>query len=266
MTRADARKNIFCYRFPHLTRFDDLRHGVFSRHGGVSKAPFDTLNISYGLGDEKHHVVENRARIARYFHEQTIVYIHQNHGTRIVEVKEGQEAAPEIEADAVITKSKHHALAIQTADCQAVLIYDPVQRAVANVHNGWRGSIGNIIGKTIGRMQARFHSSPQDLWVGLGPSLGPCCAEFVNYKEELPDWMWKYKKGRRHFDFWRISRDQMTAAGLLASRISISGQCTRCKSDTYYSYRGEKLTGRFASVIGLAPSRPPAGAATGTAT
>lgn len=253
MALNNANGDITYYQFPHLSRFDGLRHGIFSRHGGVSKTPFDSLNISNGLGDEDHHVIENRLRIARFFQGQTIVYVHQNHGTTIAEIKEGHEAVPVIEADATMTTSKHYALAIQTADCQAVLVYDPVQKAVANIHNGWRGSVGNIIGKTIGQMQARYTSRPQDLWAGLGPSLGPCCAEFVNYKKELPYWMWKYQKGHHYFDFWQISRDQLTAAGVLASKISVSGQCTRCQCDTYYSYRGEKTTGRFASVVGLRP-------------
>jgi YfiH family protein len=253
MTYDSATRGIVVFRFPHLTRFDGLRHGIFSRHGGVSKTPFDSLNISHGLGDEDRHVTENRLRVARFFQSQTVVYIHQNHGTRVAEVKEGRGMIQRIEADAVITASSHHALAIQTADCQAILLYDPAQKAVANIHNGWRGSIGNIIGKTIERMSACFNSRPQDLWAGLGPSLGPCCAEFVNYKKELPPWMWRYKGEGRKFDFWQMSRDQLTAAGIPASNIAIGGQCTRCQSDIYYSYRGEKMTGRFASVVGLTP-------------
>ena len=133
MTLIAARNDIACYRFPRMSRFDGLHHGIFSRRGGVSKAPFDTLNISYGLGDEDHHVIENRARIARFFKGQKIVYIHQNHSTRIAVVEEGRDSVPEIEADAIMTTSKRHALAIQTADCQAVLIFDPAQKAVANI-------------------------------------------------------------------------------------------------------------------------------------
>ena len=147
------------------------------------------------------------------------------------------------------------------ADCQAILLYDPVRRVVANVHSGWRGSVSDIAGKTVAAMENRFGCRGRNLVAAIAPSLGPCCAEFRNYREEIPESFWRYKDGAEHFDFWKISRDQLAAAGLTPDNIHAGGLCTRCRTDLFYSYRGEaRQTGRFAAVIGLrSESDPQAG-------
>jgi hypothetical protein len=86
---------------------------------------------------------------------------------------------------------------------------------------------------------------------GIGPSLGPCCAEFVNYRQEIPSGLWAYRRDTVYFDFWAMTRDQLNAAGVCEDHIETSRLCTRCNSDRFFSYRGEKRTGRFPAVIGL---------------
>ncbi|MBW1984000.1 MAG: polyphenol oxidase family protein, partial [Deltaproteobacteria bacterium] len=90
-----------------------------------------------------------------------------------------------------------------------------------------------------------------DLIAGIGPSLGPCCAEFVNYKKEIPEAYWTYKNQDNYFDFWAVSKDQLCNAGVLPENTHLSKICTKCHTDRFYSYRGEGTTGRFAAVIGL---------------
>jgi copper oxidase (laccase) domain-containing protein len=85
----------------------------------------------------------------------------------------------------------------------------------------------------------------------IGPSLGPCCAEFINYKDEIPRQFWPFRVDAHHFDFWRISRHQLTTAGLAQSNIHSSGICTRCNPHLFFSYRAARQTGRFAALIGL---------------
>ena len=153
--------------------------------------------------------------------------------------------------DGLVTHVAGKTLAIKLADCQAVLIYDPIQKVVGNVHSGWRGSIQNIIGRCIETMTTNFGSDPKDMIAGISPSLGPCCAEFINYKTEIPMPFWKYKNSTNHFDFWRISRDQLVGSGVLPDHIELSDICTKCNSHLFYSYRQSRDTGRFAAVIGL---------------
>jgi YfiH family protein len=160
-------------------------------------------------------------------------------------------AGQAVTADAVVTDLKGRNLVIQIADCQAVLLYDSVRRVIANVHCGWRGSVQNIIGRTIEVMKQHFGCRPGRIHAGIGPSLGPCCAEFINYRKEIPMEFWRYKGLNAHFDFWSLSRDQMLRAGMAETNIESSWICTRCHTDDFFSYRAARTTGRFAAVIGL---------------
>lgn len=268
------------FEFSKLASLSGILHGVFTRKNGKSKGPFRSLNVSFGVGDNDQTVLENRKIISRCINEKDLVFLDQVHGTRIIVFSKehhfyrvfdttdglkcehseilgvqpdtfGIESEHKFEADAIVTDIPGKCLVIQVADCQSVLICDPVQKVVANVHSGWRGSINNIIGCTLNVMEDSFGCRSRDIVAGIGPSLGPCCAEFVNYKKEIPEAFWKYKNDNHHFDFWSISRDQLCEAGVLFENVDLSGMCTKCDSNRFYSFRGEGTTGRFAAVIGL---------------
>ena len=247
------------YQFPILSGYSDIWHGVFTRHGGVSPPPFQSLNISFNLGDKSTHVVDNRGLISEVIGGFPVTYAHQNHGTEILVFKRKDKTGIPIAehestaGDALVTDIPGRFLAVQTADCQSVLLFDPNRRVVANVHSGWRGSIRNIIGRTVDTMAAAFGCRASHLIAGIGPSLGPCCAEFVNYQKEIPKRFWKYRNPENLFDFWSISKDQLKGAGVLPEHVAFSRICTKCRTDRYFSYRGEGVTGRFASVIGIIP-------------
>jgi YfiH family protein len=240
------------FRFRHLSSLPGIRHAVFTRHGGNSTGPYQALNVSFSVGDDPEAVRKNRGRIDRLM-ETTPAYARQRHGTCVVVI--GPEPAGRAghppEADAMITDVPGRHLVIQVADCQGVILYDPVRRVLANVHSGWRGSVQNILGATVDAMAEGFGCRPADLVAGIGPSLGPCCAEFVNYRQEIPETLWGYRVGLCHFDFWTLSVDQLRQAGVPALNIETSGLCTRCRTDLFFSYRGERTTGRFAVAAGL---------------
>ena len=247
-----------CYfQFKALGRFNGLIHAVGCRRGGVSQRPFATLNLSCTVGDTPDAVMRNRRRWRRLTGGGTHIYARQSHGTAIAVI--GPEAArcgPWIKtvpmpADALITDVPGIRLLIQTADCQAVVLVDPQRRVVANVHCGWRGSVANIIGRTVARMTAEFGCDPGRMTAAIGPSLGPCCAEFVNHEKELPMQFRAFRTHGVHFDFWRISQDQLATAGLGRDRVHTAGICTRCNLDLFFSYRAAHRTGRFATLIGL---------------
>jgi YfiH family protein len=251
-------KNSTCYyRFDNLAAFEGIEHRIFTRRNGFSRRPFASLNVSFGIGDDKKNVARNRDLIRRSMAEGDFVYARQVHGCKIAVLKRNIQqqvfgtAAAVTEADALVTNLVDTYLVIQVADCQAVLLYDPDRQVVANVHCGWRGSILDIIGRTIEAMIHNFDCRPDRLQAGIGPSLGPCCAEFINYRDEIPAVFWNYKDSNDHFDFWTISRDQLRRAGVPEKNIEISRICTRCRTDEFYSYRAAKTTGRFAAVIGL---------------
>ena len=113
------------------------------------------------------------------------------------------------------------------------------------------GKYSNIIKAGIDTMKNFFQCKPENILSGIGPSLGPCCCEFINYKTEIPKNLWEYKLKNNYFDFWKISFDQLILQGVKSHNIEIKKKCTKCSSKDFFSYRKEKITGRFASAIGI---------------
>lgn len=227
-----------------------LVHGFFNRHGGVSPPPFTTRNVSFGVGDSMAAVEENRTRLKQNLKLQTMVSARQVHDNKVFIVDKSP--GSDFEAlgyDGLITRHRI-GLMIQQADCQAVIFHDPVKWAIGAAHAGWRGSVAGILGATIEAMTDNFGSDPADIKAAISPSLGPCCAEFVNHRQELPKWMHAFQVRPNYFDFWKISRIQLQEAGLQPLNIKTAAICTGCNRD-YFSYRRAGITGRCATVIGL---------------
>ncbi len=171
----------------------------------------------------------------------------QVHGDGIVKLP----AKEPLAADALTTDKPRLPIAVKHADCQAAIIYDPVVRAAACVHSGWRGSVQNIYGKAIARMRSLYGSNPTDLVMCIGPSLGPGRAEFVNYKTELPEEFWDFQVKPCYFDFWEISRKQALDAGILPHHLEIAAICTYDNEEQFYSYRRNKTEQRHLTIAEL---------------
>ena len=240
-------------------------HAMTCRLGGVSVGPFAELNLAFGLGDADERVRENRRRalsaLSGLSRPARLVSLKQVHGAEIL-CLHAADGIPDQEEhpgfDAAISDVPGLALLIQQADCQAVLLHEPQAHVVAAVHCGWRGSVAGIIGKVVARMRLDYSVDPARLEAVIAPSLGPCCAEFVNFRRELPEWMWAFAAEKpAHFDFWAMSRRQLLDAGLRPERVALAGVCTRCSAD-YFSFRrakqeGDGVCGRNGSLIALAP-------------
>ena len=252
-----SKNGVSFYQFEHLQKYPTIRHGIFTRHFGHSTGDFQSLNVSLDLGDAADHVRKNRNLVSRVIEGRDLVFVNQVHGDQVVILNpKNIDSYGGLQrvlgtGDALVTNVSGKFLTTQLADCQSILLYDPSRHVVANVHSGWRGSIKNILGRTVGVMKKYFKCYSADIIAGIGPSLGPCCAEFVNYRKEIPQIFWRYKSADDHFDFWTLSRDQLTHAGVRAENVETSRICTKCNTETFFSYRGEGQTGRFAAVIGL---------------
>jgi YfiH family protein len=253
MAQWQAIDGLRYYRSPLLAAQPDVVHGFFTRQGGVSTGPYHSLNVSYAVGDGREPVAENLSRIQQALELDGLASAAQVHGDRAAVITAaGQARLADIPAvDVLVTTVPGLGLIIKQADCQAVMFYDPVNRVVANVHCGWRGQVHHILSETVSLLKDRFGSRPADLYAAIGPSLGPCCAEFHNFRREFPPSLWRYQVRPTHFDLWRLSRDQLAAAGLSPARIDLAGLCTRCGAEDFYSYRREKVTGRQGAVIAL---------------
>jgi hypothetical protein len=253
-----AVESLPCLTFRNLSEIPGLVHGVFTRHGGVSHPPYESLNVSRSNGDSPEAVQENIARIkkatglkrlvsSRQFHGDVINFIGKDTASNLEARPHGPVALP---GDALATNMAGLGLVIKIADCQSVLLADPKSGVIANIHCGWRGSAQNIAGKTIEYLRERFGLNPARTFAAVSPSLGPCCAEFVNYRQEIPEELWSFQVRPQYFDFWAITREQLKAAGIPDANIEFSRKCTKCGKADFFSYRAEGKTGRMASVIG----------------
>jgi polyphenol oxidase len=243
-------------QFPGLSRVTRLRHAVYTRAGGSSRPPYESLNISSAVGDKADAVAINLRRIQQAFGAPSLQEMNQVHGDHILmlnhvrDVNPGKGAPP---ADAMVTGLTGVALMVKQADCQAVILVDPVKKAVAVVHCGWRGNTANLPAKVIERMRSSLGCSPSEMKAAVGPSLGPCCAEFTSHKDLFPSHFRRFMVRKNYFDLWEVTRMQLLEAGLQKDRIEIAGICTRCRTDLFFSYRGEGTTGRFATLVMLEP-------------
>ncbi|MFP3981883.1 MAG: peptidoglycan editing factor PgeF [Desulfobacterales bacterium] len=257
-----CRKNKLVYAaFSNLAALPGIFHGMFTRLEGQHPGSGDNLNVGANSGNPSAAVESSRRAIAGCMDDAELVFLNQVHGKDVAVIKTDRDLERAVKspptADAVITKIPEAGLAIQTADCQSVMLCDPVRGVAANIHSGWRGSISNIIGACIDTMEREFAVDPADLSGGIGPSLGPCCAEFVHFRQEIPESFWKYKDDKDRFDFWQISRDQLRAAGVKPENVECAHVCTKCNTHLFYSYRREGSTGRFAAIVGLKRKQQP---------
>jgi purine-nucleoside/S-methyl-5'-thioadenosine phosphorylase / adenosine deaminase len=236
------------FRFPSLSAHAELVHGIFTRQGGVSREPYDSLNVSSSAGDSAGSVKENLERVRDTLGADFLQQVNQVHGDRIMvlEKERGMGFHAPLPADGIMTRFPGRGLMVKLADCQGVILYDPEKKAVAVVHCGWRGNVGNVLGKAVQAMVKAFNSSPAAILAAIGPSLGPCCGEFVGHETLFPESFRRFQVQENHFDLWAVSRWQLMEAGIREDHVEIAGVCTRCRTDLFFSYRKEGKTGRFA--------------------
>ncbi|HUL58814.1 MAG TPA: peptidoglycan editing factor PgeF [Anaeromyxobacteraceae bacterium] len=233
-------------------------HGFTTRAGGVSPAPWDSLNLGGAVGDEPERVAENWRRLEG---ETRLGFarVRQVHGARAVIV--GGPTPPVEEADVVVSSRAGVAACVSVADCVPVLIADPGSGAVAAVHAGWRGTLARAAAEGVRALVAEAGSSPADLVAAVGPSIGPCCYEVS------PDLVERFREeiGRDavvpdapRLDLWAANVSILRAAGLLPGRVEVLGRCTSCERDLFFSHRRDGgRTGR--QVAFIAPRRLQAG-------
>ena len=248
LIRRDDDPLHFC--FPKLFEEKNLAHAVFTREGGVSGEPFASLNVGAKVGDSSGLVEENLGRIKGSLGADRLLEVDQVHGDDAVVVGKDHFFPPDSppSADALITNVPGWGLMVKLADCQGVILYDPEKNVVAVVHCGWRGNVQNILGKTVRRMKKDFSSRPSAIRAAIGPSLGPCCSEFLGHEHYFPEDFRRFQVRKNYFDLWAVSCRQLIEAGVTEDHMEIFGTCTRCRPDLFYSYRKEGKTGRFAVV------------------
>jgi YfiH family protein len=237
-----------------------IRLWVSTRNGGVSEAPFDSLNLGDHVGDDGQAVQENRRILkARCELPSPVNWMNQVHGTRLIDdaarlrdlvhpggTTETFVKGSSIEGDAAFTRTEREVLGVMTADCFPVMLYSEKDRSLALVHAGWRGLANGIIEKT-----AAHFSQISTVW--LGPGIRQCHFEVgFELKDQFQEqcFVQDSKNASLMLDLPRVIRDKCKALGI--SRVLDDGRCTYCESGMFFSYRRDGSTGRFATLAWLA--------------
>lgn len=178
--------------------------------------------------------------------------LRQVHSARVVEAGQWREG---LEADGLAGAGATARLAVKTADCVPLLLYDPRRRAVAAVHAGWRGTAQEIAREAVRFLAGRFGSRPEDLLAALGPAIGGCCYEVgPEVAARFQDWFPERNdlERRTKVDLREALRRQLVAAGVQPARIDVAEHCTCCGGRRFHSWRRDGTeAGRMISVIGL---------------
>ncbi len=227
-----------------LAAISGIRHGFFTRRGGVSQGGYASLNCGLGSKDDPIAVTENRARVARFLDAHSLLTAHQIHSATAVVADKAWSLAERPRADAMVTATPGIALGVLTADCAPVLFADPRARVVGAAHAGWRGAIGGVLEATLAAME------------GLGArrdrievAVGPCITQPAY--EVGPDFEQEFlardpasatffarapaqSRARPHFDLPGYVLDRLIRAGLAPVPAS---PCTYAGIDDFFSYR-----------------------------
>jgi len=247
-------------------RFENLSHESQCMHAVTKKDPSEPYALSLALhtGEALDDIVANRQKIISELDLSKKAYFvvaEQTHGDHIAVITETETRGWEVlesaveKSDALITDLPGVMLVIMTADCVPILLYDKKKKVVAAVHAGWKGTRSQIVYKTVQKMIDLFGSDPEDILAGIAPSIGKCCYEVsedvAKYFFEFPDTL-KRTNEKYMLDLPAVNHYQLLKAGLSESNIELSGVCTACEVDSFFSYRKEQgCSGRFMSLIGV---------------
>ncbi|MDE2749896.1 MAG: peptidoglycan editing factor PgeF [Chloroflexota bacterium] len=239
-----------------------LRHGVFTRHGGVSESPWDTLNMGASIGDSAAAVKENHARMYRALdvcgERATSCWLIHGVDTLVV-TAETLGNGPLLKADAMVTNQPDAPLVMRYADCVPLLFYDRARQAIGLGHAGWRGALAGIASRIVQVMRQTYGSRPADIEALVGPAIsrrnyrvGEDVADQAQaYFGESAGVIWRDPAdGKPHLDLWRANRLDLQRCGV--TKIKVLPICTYENTKDFYSHRAEAgRTGRFGVLISL---------------
>lgn len=246
--------------FPLLEKTGLVAHGFSTRLGGVSQAPYDTMNLSFSRGDRPEAVSENYRRIAESLgvSMEAMVLTQQTHTVTVRKVT-GEDAGKGVvrerdytDVDGLITNVPGLTLVAFGADCVPLYFLDPVKKAIGLSHSGWRGTVNRMGRVTLDAMKREYGTDPADVIACIGPSICRDCyevgeevaEEFIRafgakHQAELMD---EKENGKYQLDLWTANRRVLLDAGIKEEHLQITDICTHCNPSLLFSHRrtGEK--------------------------
>lgn len=246
-------------QFESLNFYDSLLHFSTTIDGGVSKGSYTSFNLGIHSGDDVENVNENRNRLISMLNisSDNLIFPYQTHGDSVC-VIDSEFISKNIEErllslngiDALITNLKGVCIGVATADCVPILIFDPINKVLATVHAGWRGTVSKLTQKVISIMVDRFGSNPSNLIAGIGPSI---CSENFEVGAEVVDafveagflvddiGFYNFETNKFHVDLWETNKLLLVELGLLLSNIEVASLCTYANADKFFSARRQTI-------------------------
>jgi len=248
-----------------MARTGKAAAGFTTRHEGVSRPPYNSLNLGINTFDSPHNVEGNRSILARAFGGkiEKLVAVNQVHGLDLLVID-----APnpdyahfqKLECDGIVTNQRGLMITVSIADCVPILLLDPEKGVAAALHAGWKGTAGGICGKGVKAMTEVFGCDPRRIVATVGPAIGQCCYEvdtpvieaFKASRQPYEEFVTEKGAGKWMLDLPSANAAQLTAAGLPVKNVEKSGFCVSCTKDLFFSYRRDAgETGRQMGFIML---------------
>ena len=238
-----------------------IKQAVFTRHGGVSLAPWHSLNLGGSVGDDPAHVAENRVRVftAMGCEPASIHDVWLVHGTSIVYADAPRPLdQPSAKADIIFTDNPNVSLFMRFGDCVPILFHDPMKHVIGIAHAGWMGTVRGVVQAAVEGMQSHYGCKPEDIVAGIGPSIGvdhyevgeDVASQFREKYGKNAERVIQTRDGRTYLDLWTANLIELQNAGV--EQVQVSGVCTACHLDDWFSHRAEKgKTGRFGVLMAL---------------
>jgi len=239
----------------------NITQAVFTRQGGVSPQPWDSLNVGGSIGDDITHVRENRIRSFKALKRVpgSIHDVWQVHSADVVYADVPRPLdTPYQKADILLSDNPQVTLFMRFADCTPVLLYDPKKQVIGIVHSGWLGTVRGAARVAVLAMQERYGTNPADILAAIGPAIGPDHYEIgqdvISQVQDAfgmqAEFLFEKHGESMHFDLWKANRVLLEEVGV--RQIEVAGICTACHTEDWFSHRAEKgKTGRFGVMIAL---------------
>jgi YfiH family protein len=248
--------------FQFASLFDRVTHAIFTRRGGVSQGEYAELNVGATVGDELTNVEENlkRSFAAMGKPRNSLFDSWLVHGTHalVAEAPRPPEWERPPQADIVVTNKPEVTLFMRFADCVPLIYFDPVHKAIALAHAGWRGTLLGVSVSAVKALGDNYGSQAQDLLVGIGPGISSAKYEVGSevvqgvekmFGEDAPGLLPRFN-GKTHFDLVSANRMLLENAGV--QQIELSNLCTATDNENWFSHRASSgKTGRFGALIAL---------------
>lgn len=242
-----------------------VKHCFSTRNGGVSDGIYSSMNLRFNCDDKKENVEKNfeilcggidvdlkTAVLSKQVHEDKIVNVGKNDCGNGIFFENRF-----VSADGLITNEPDVALITFYADCVPIYFLDKKRKVISLVHSGWRGTVLKIANKAVDKLRTDYHSAPEDILVGIGPSIRKCHFEVGNdvaeiFQKEFGEDVVNYSTEKAYVDMQRAIIKTLVACGIQRKNITDSGICTYCNSDFLFSHRKTNgKRGNLAAVMSL---------------